>query len=286
MNKIQVSDFNLEYTLECGQSFRWKRLEGFYYGVIGGSLVKLCQQGDILFYDITGSLDEEDLKYYLSLDIDLDRVLKSINVDEYIEEAISIYRGLRILKQDPWECLASFILSSYNNIPRIRQMISSLSIKFGACIKSDDYVGFTFPRAETIANAGFKGLEPLRLGFRADYLLEASRKIVNGHICLDTIKLSEYSIAKYYLLTIPGVGDKVADCILLFSMQKYEAFPVDVWIARIMQQRYFNGEPTNHRLIGSFARDYFGRYAGYAQEYLYYYARNKINQTHQELAQV
>lgn len=277
MDKIAVPDFNLEYSLECGQAFRWEKVNGYYYGVIGRSLVKLRQEGDNLFYKIYGDLGLNELCRYLSLDLDLGYILKSIDVDEHINDAISLYRGLRILRQDPWECLASFILSSYNNIPRIKQMLLNLSMKFGNRITSDDFVAFTFPHHSYIADAGLKGLESLRLGFRADYLLEAARKLTNGYISLDTIYSSDYSNAKSHLLTMPGIGDKVADCVLLFSMEKYESFPVDVWIARIMERFYFENSPTNPRVIASFARDYFGRYAGYAQEYLYCYARERLS---------
>lgn len=278
MDRITVYDFNLEYSLECGQAFRWAKVNDCYYGVIGESLVKLRQDDCNLFYKIYGDLTIEELYRYLAIDTDLGYILNSIDVDEYIRSAISIYRGLRILRQDPWECLASFILSSCNNIPRIKQMILNLSMKFGASIRTDDFVAFTFPAPSDIANAGLKSLESLRLGFRADYLLEAARKLVNGYISLDKIRSSDYSIAKSHLLTVTGIGDKVADCILLFSMEKYEAFPVDVWIERIMERLYFEGEPTNPRLIGSFAREHFGRFAGYAQEYLYRYARERLNQ--------
>lgn len=275
MNEIAISDFNLEYTLECGQAFRWERQDGWYYGVVNDFLVRLHQEDTRLLYEISGDMDVKNLYHYLALDLDLPFILNTIDVDEHIHSAITAYRGLRILRQEPWECLASFILSSYNNIPRIKQMIHNLAMRFGKPIRLDDFVSYTFPSVDSIANATLKQLDELRFGFRTDYLLEAARKIANGHLCLDTIRDSNYSIAKSYLLTIPGVGDKVADCILLFSMEKYESFPVDVWIGRTMERLYFDGNPTNPRTIGSFARDYFGKWAGYAQEYLYCYARDK-----------
>lgn len=270
---LPVSDFNLEHTLECGQAFRWKRNGKFYYGVIGEALVKVSYDGSHLIVESNSSLNKKAIAEYFGLNEDLPKILKEIDVDKNIHKAIMKFKGLRILNQEHWECLASYILSSYNNIPRIKKMIERLSEAFGKKLTLDSVGRYSFPDAEKIANTDLRALKRLKLGFRAEYLKDTARKIISGKFKLKDLQSLSYEEAKKRLIALKGVGEKVADCVLLFSFKKYEAFPVDVWIKRGIEKLYFKGRRLTPKKAAEFAREYFGPYAGYAQEYLYHYLR-------------
>lgn len=269
-----VKDFNLEHTLECGQAFRWRKIGRAHYGVIGRAFLKVEPAGGRLIVETDCSLDKKAVASYFGLSDNLPDILKEIDVDENIHNAISLYRGLRILKQEPWEATASFILSSYSNIPRIKKTIEGLSENLGAKIRIGCFEAYSFPSADKIASADGRILRRLGLGFRAEYLKEAARKVSSGRFDLIGLGALSYDVAKDKLRTLKGVGDKVADCILLFAFKKFEAFPVDVWIKRGMEKLYFKGRVIGQKEIAGFARGHFGRYAGYAQEYLYHYFRH------------
>ncbi len=267
--------FSLRDTLECGQAFRWRPgARGGYYGFIGGTAVKVSQTGDALTVETTNDqLSPETIRHYFALDLDLPRVLASVDVDGQIHEAIVRFPGLRILRQDSWECLASFILSSFNNIKRIQGMIERLCQAYGAPVAFNGFRGCNFPSAESIANAPERRLRQLGLGFRAPYLRETARLIADGKVPLDVLKRTEYRVTKASLLHCAGVGEKVADCVALFGFEKYEAFPVDVWMERAMRY-YFRRRKMTPKRIRDFANAHYGQYAGYAQQYLYHYVRN------------
>jgi len=285
MFKVPAQDFSLAATLECGQTFRWQRRQGAYYGFLSarrtshGPLgrsyaVKVTQAGSTLTVDTADpALRAEDIQRYFALDIDLDRVLQTIDVDAQIHEAIGRYRGLRVLRQDPWECLASFICSSYNNIKRIQGMIERLCEAYGAPLAYNGFRGCAFPAPEAIANATERRLRALGLGFRASYLKATARLVADGKLSLETLRRTDYRVSKSALLRCEGVGEKVADCVALFGLEKYEAFPVDVWIERAARY-YFRQATMTPTRIHEFAWRHFGRYAGYAQQYLYHYVRN------------
>lgn len=270
---LPVSDFNLEHTLECGQAFRWEKLDGSYIGVIGDALVKVAFDGRRLAIEASSPVNEKKIADYFGLNEDLPRIYKEIGKDPHIRKAIKKFHGLRILNQDRWECLASFILSSYNNIPRIKKMIAGLSGRFGRRLVLDNIEGYSFPAAEKIAKADMKSLKGLGLGFRAAYIKDTAQKIASKKFDLDKLEDLNYGEAKKRLLSLKGVGEKVADCALLFSFRKYEAFPVDVWIKRGVERLYFGGKAVAPDKAAAFARERFGPYAGYAQEYLYHYLR-------------
>jgi N-glycosylase/DNA lyase len=272
---LPARDLNLEHTLECGQAFRWEDLGGCYSGVIGGALVKVSHSCGKLLVESSAPVGKERLEDYFGLNEDLPSIYRHIGKDPVINKAIKKFRGLRILNQDRWECLASFILSSYTNIPRIKKMIAGLSRGFGRRVALGDSVNYTFPEASGIAKADIRALKALGLGFRAEYIKETASRIAAKEIDLDEVGDLNYEQAKKALVSLKGVGGKVADCVLLFSFKKYEAFPVDVWIKRGIEDLYFRGKTVSPEEAARFARRRFGPYAGYAQEYLYHYLRHE-----------
>lgn len=272
---LPVSDFNLEHTLECGQAFRWERLGDFYVGVIREALVKVAFDGRELIIETSSPVDKKKIAEYFGLNEDLSDIYKEIGRDETIRKAIKKFHGLRILNQDRWECLASFILSSYTNIPRIKKMIAGLSKRFGKRLVLGNIEAYSFPGAEKLAAADMRSLKELGLGFRAAYIKDTAQKIASKKFDLDGLEDLNYDEAKKRLVSLKGVGDKVADCVLLFSLKRYEAFPVDVWIKRGIERLYFGGKVIAPKKAAEFARERFGPYAGYAQEYLYHYLRHE-----------
>lgn len=272
---LPVSDFNLEHTLECGQAFRWEKFGDFYVGVIHEAIVKVAFDGRRLTIETSSPVNKKKIADYFGLNEDLPGIYKEIGKDPNIRKAIKKFHGLRILNQDRWECLASFILSSYTNIPRIKKMIAGLSKRFGKRLALDNIEAYSFPSAGQLAAADIRLLKKLGLGFRAAYIKDTAQNITSKKFDLDELEALNYDEAKKMLLFLKGVGEKVADCVLLFSLKKYEAFPVDVWIKRGIERLYFGGKITAPKKIAEFARERFGPYAGYAQEYLYHYLRHE-----------
>ena len=272
--QIAAPDFSLRHTLESGQAFRWKPSSyGGYYGFITNRALRVVQEGEqLIIHSADSSLTDAHVRHYFDLDADLGAILASVDVDGQIHEAIARFRGLRVLRQDPWECLAAFICSSFNNIKRIEGMIERLADTFGEPASFNGFRGCAFPSAGVLAAVSERRLRTLGLGFRAKYLRATARRVVQGGLPFETLQRVEYAAAKAALLHCDGVGEKVADCLALFALQKYEAFPVDVWIARAMRY-YFRTKRVTPKQTGEFARTHFGRYAGYAQQYLYHYIR-------------
>jgi N-glycosylase/DNA lyase len=279
--------FDLDFSLCCGQVFRWKKLDGWWYGVVGDHIIKICQCGDQLEFE---GASAEFVRHYFGLNDDLTQISQSINKDPVIEQALQQFGGLRLVRQEPWACLIGFICSIQKNIPAIEQMLSKMAHKFGEKRVFDGKEFYLLPTAERLAVASENGLRECGLGFRAKYVQGTSRKIRDEHINLDDLKALTYLQARNVLLGFLGVGLKVADCVLLFSLEKTEAFPVDVWVKRVILKYYADQFPpelvkkmqsrnslTNgeYQKIGDFARGYFGKYAGYAQEYLYHYERTQ-----------
>lgn len=281
---VQAPDFSLQLTLECGQAFRWRKHPAgtapsgeptptWYDGVIFGCAVRVRQEGGALIAQtLDPALTVVHLRHYFALDLDLARVLESISVDAQIREAVTRFRGLRVLRQDPWECLASFICSSYNNIKRIEGMIERVSHTYGAPVSFNGFRGCTFPSADVLAKAPERQLRELGLGFRAPYLKATARMVADGRLPLEQLKTASYDVATSSLMRCDGVGEKVAACVALFGLSHYEAFPVDVWMERAMRY-YFQRRRMTPAKVQSFAREHFGAYAGYAQQYLYHYVR-------------
>jgi N-glycosylase/DNA lyase len=266
--------FNLDATLSCGQVFRWDRTaEGWWYGVVGNRVLKIRQDGDRLTY---AGVPAPFIRRYFSLDLDLNTVLPSIDIDPFIHTCIMKNRGLRLVRQPPWECTVSYICSTNSNIPTIRRRIASIAERCGRPVGFEGKRYHAFPDPASISCGGDKGLTECRLGYRQPYVFGTSGLVTDEKAWEKTIRRLPYEEARRELMKLHGVGPKAADCILLFAFQKYEAYPVDVWIRRIMQEHYLpdlspDGPMTNREYdtIRRFAREHFGEYCGWAQEYLY-----------------
>lgn len=268
--------FNLTHTLECGQAFRWKREEDWYYGVIHGNILKIRQTLlGVEFYSYP--LPEEEivnrLVYYLRLDDDLPEIYRIIGRDDRMRRAIAQFFGLRLLRQEPWECLVSFICSISSNIPRISQSIELLCSKMGNRLEMDGHVRYSFPPPDKVMELGETGLRLMGLGFRSPYLAQTADRIGRGVYDLEGLRELNYDDAKRELMTLFGVGDKVADCVLLFSLEKLDSFPIDRWVRRAVEEWYSVGENPSYDAIRTWALDYFGQHAGYAQQYLFHRRR-------------
>ena len=267
--------FDLTSTLESGQAFRWRRDGAVYRGVVFGNVVQVGMASGGIEFSAAPD-DERDLapllRDYMGLGTDLTAVYRAISVDRRVAASIGRYPGMRLLRQDPWECLVCFICSSASNIPRITRNVEDLCTAFGRPIKSRGVPRRTFPTPQELAEAGQKRIFELGLGYRAGYLASTARAIADGKLDLMALREDGYEDALDALTTLDGVGDKVANCVLLFSLDKPEAFPVDVWVQRALREWYFDGtakkmSPKRMRL---WARDYFGPYAGYASQYLFH----------------
>lgn len=270
----------LAETLESGQAFRWRKKSGdesedHYEGVIFGNLVRVRQVGgDILF---NSAPDPESsikpiLEDYLGLNHDLESIYSEIRWDDQVGSAIDEYPGMRILRQDPWECLVAFICSANNNIPRISQNVEDIAGAFGPPIHGADTDRRAFPGPDAIVEAGEDALRELRLGFRAKYIAASAERIAKAHIDLFALREAPYDEALAEITTLAGVADKVGNCVLMMSMDKLEAFPVDVWIDRALREWYFSeseSESMPRTRMREWAQHRFGRYAGYANQYLF-----------------
>jgi N-glycosylase/DNA lyase len=276
---------DLDVTLCCGQVFRWNKIGEWWYGVAGGKAVKLRQTNAELEFTNT---DFKFLENYFGLDDDLEKIRASIGKDEHIRKALREFWGLRIIRQEPWECLISYICATYKNIPAIKHMLLNLSSRFGEKTLLDGMEFFTFPTPAKLARAPVNDLLDCGLGYRAKYVQSTSKRILENAIELESLRKLPYAQAKKQISSFAGVGPKVADCVLLFSLGKTEAFPVDRWIERVILNHYIEKLPselarelqkregltnTNYAKINVFGREYFGEYAGYAQEYLYHFER-------------
>ena len=260
-------DFNLVHTFECGQCFRWDMNDdGSYTGVVDDNVINITQN------DSCFNVDCEDIDLindYFDLKRDYSEIKSTLSVaDDVLTKAVPQGYGIRLLKQNPWETLVSFIISANNNIPRIKKIINSLCQNFGKEIKNGYY---SFPDAERLKDVKKEELAFLRAGYRDSYLCDAISKVVSKEVNIETLNELSTQEAKRELLKIKGIGNKVADCILLFGNRRREIFPVDVWVKRSVATLY--SEEIGEMEIHSFAQKKFGDFAGYAQQYLFYYMR-------------
>ncbi|MGQ9645506.1 MAG: DNA-3-methyladenine glycosylase family protein [Thermodesulfobacteriota bacterium] len=265
--RLRIFPFSLKDTLECGQFFRYTRVMDTYLVQSSDHLFSVWQEGESLFYE---GVDEDFLVHFFRFDEDLDAILKQINRDPFIHQTIREYRGLRLIRQDPWECLLSFLCSPAKSIPHIRCIVESLCRISGKRIAFGTFLGYGFPEPACIRNE--VQLESVRAGFRAGYLVNASR-CINRHQLL-ALRGLPYREARQRLMSVRGVGKKVADCTLLYSLDFLEAFPIDTWIKRGLEKVYFKGKRTGEKKMEEFVSNHFGPFAGYAQLYLYHYWRN------------
>ena len=265
--RLQIPHFSLKHTLECGQFFRFTKVFDTYIVHSSDRIFSLWQKGDFLFYE---GIEEPLLIYFFRLEESFDSILKGIDRDPAIRQAIGEYRGMRLIRQDPWECLLSFLCSSAKAVSHIRCTIEHVCRASGEKIVWGNYMGYRFPEPQSIKNS--LQLESARAGFRTDYLVNASRCTDRKQLLL--LKDLPCKTAKENLMRLPGVGKKVADCVLLYSLDFLEAFPMDTWIKKGLQKIYFKGRNAGEKAMEDFVSNHFGPYAGYAQLYLYHFWRN------------
>lgn len=269
----EFDSFNISEILECGQCFRFQKIEENFYKIVAYSKVLYIQQFfDRVEFFPTNLKEFENIWIdYFDLNTDYLKIKEILKSDETLNKAIEFASGIRILNQEPWECLISFIISQNNRIPMIKQVIKNISQKYGTELDGE----FLFPTLEQIKNATNEDLMTCKTGFRSKYILDAIDKITSETVNLDRLFELPLDEAKENLLLIKGVGTKVADCVLLFSLKKNDVFPTDVWVKRVMEHFYFNKQDTSIKNIHSFAREKWGNLSGYAQQYLFYYARSE-----------
>lgn len=268
-----VQHFYLEHIFESGQCFRWNSSsEGGYIGVAMGHVLEIRQQGpNVVLHPCTMEEFERVWRRYFDLDTDYGAIKHSLAGDPTLDKAMEFGYGMRLLHQDPWECLISFIISANNRIPRIKGIIEQLSMRYGNQLEYKGRIYYDFPSPNELAGHTPDEICECRCGYRAPYIVETARIIASGEIDLEAIESMEYHEAHRALMKLPGVGPKVADCVLLFGMGKGEAFPVDVWIKRVVEQLYLPNASLKD--IKKWAYQRFGRLAGIAQQYLFYYIR-------------
>lgn len=284
---LPVTNYALAETLASGQAFRWRELDGAWEGVIAGRWVRL--RADPAGIRVTTAPERgrpaseltSALTHYLQTGSDLAAILATFPDDEPMRAAVAACPGLRLLRQDPWECLASFILSSTKQIVQIQQIVALLCERFGDPLAVPDGHApmFNFPSAQQLAARDEAALRACKMGFRAPYLLGTARMVADGTVDLARIAALPVAAARDELLRFPGVGRKIADCVLLFAYGFQDAFPVDVWVRKALQQLYFPRRRASAKRIERFAATHFGPNAGYAQQYLFHYMRTRIGRT-------
>ena len=281
--------FDLVSSLESGQAHRWAYPkdgdDGWYTGVVRGNLVRIRQTDDRVEFRCGPSEEAAfapRLAEYFRFDDDILKIYDAINQDERVAAMVRRYPGLRVLRTEPWECLVAFICSATSNIPRIHQNMESISEAFGSPVSLNGWTRHTFPTPADLAEAGEAELRRLGLGFRAPYVHLASVAVLEGRLDLDALIKMPYPEAKAALMERRGIGSKIADCIAVFSLEKLEAFPIDVWVRRALGEWYFPGQKTPpDRVLLEWAQEHFGRYGGYAQQYLFHGRRLRDKTTSQ-----
>lgn len=269
--------FEPVHIFECGQCFRWNKEEdGSYTGVIKNSVINVKKLGKNV--EFTGVCDrniKEICEEYFNLQTNYEAIKEKLsNIDIYLKNSIEYGNGIRILKQDLWETLLSFIISANNNIPRIKTIIERIAKKYGNRIEYRNKIYYTFPTPEMLQNASIDNFRGLGLGFRDVRIYETVQRTLKGEIDLEKLKQEENTeVLRKKLLEIPGVGPKVADCVMLFALNRFDVFPVDVWVKRVISELYFNKKEQTPNVIHEFAEKQYGNLAGLAQQYLFYWRR-------------
>ena len=276
-----AKSFEPVHIFECGQCFRWnKDLDGSYVGVINNGVLKAKEQNDKII--ITG-VCKENLKNvvldYFDLENDYDKIKNKLSViDDNMKNSIKYGYGIRILHQDIWEMLISFIISANNNIPRIKAIIEKMSSTYGEKIIFENRTYYLFPTPEQLGKASVEDLRKLGMGFRDKRVYETTKMVLKNKINLYELENEPTDIVREKLLELPGVGPKVADCIMLFALKRYEVFPIDVWVRRVMNELYIKNideEKVNKKELEHLAKEKYGDLAGLAQQYLFYWRREQ-----------
>jgi len=294
-----LNSLNPEITVNSGQMFLWENYKNSWYGVYKSHILKFSLDHknsgkgtyDHLYFDSLPELDNWQ-QLVFRLDDDINYISSCLTNDNMISQLFKKYSGLWLMRQDPFQCMISFACSSNTNIPMIRRMLKNLCRKFGIKREIDEKKFFTFPTTKSLAKASINELCSCGIGYRAKTIKSLTEKIIIGTLNIEELSRCKYDEAKEKLLGIYGIGNKLADCILLFSLEKTEAFPIDVWIARSIHSYYralLNQEsfkldfkstklsPNKYNLLSKIMRQHFGKYAGYAQQYLYYHMRCSAN---------
>ena len=277
-----TESFEPTHIFECGQCFRWNKEEdGSYTGVVGHNVLNVKKnENEVTITGLCSEKIEELCKKYFDLETDYEAIKEKLSkIDDNLKISIEYGKGIRILKQDTWETLISFIISANNNIPRIKGIIERISKKYGKIIKWQGKEYYTFPTPEELSKASVVDLRKLGLGFRDKRVFETTRLVNTKQIDIYELeKIIHTKKLREELLKYPGVGPKVADCIMLFSMRRFEVFPIDVWVRRVMTELYFENETKivpNNKQILNYAEETFGNLSGLAQQYLFYWRREK-----------
>lgn len=271
---IQIKDFVPAHTFDCGQCFRWEvQSDGSYIGVANGQVVRIKADSDFVTIDGCSKEDYESFwRTYLDANRDYSVIKKAVSTNSVMSEAVSFGYGIRILRQDFFETLISFIISQRSSIPKIKSCVEKLCRMCGSELTFEGKKYYSFPTPEKVAALSEEDLRLTGVGYRAPYILKAASAVANGELDIKKLSLSDTSEARRELLKLYGVGDKVCDCVLLFSLAKYDLFPADVWIKRVMAEDFCmeNAKKSGEAL--------FGGYSGFAQQYLFYWKKfNKEN---------
>ena len=276
-----LDSFELKDIFDCGQCFRWNEQEdGSYTGVFKGNVLNVKKEGNkVIFKGICNGDIKEVVEDYFDLNRDYEKIKETLSqIDDNMKKSVEYGKGIRILNQDLWETIISFIISANNNIPRIKGIIERLSKNYGKEIEYNGEKYYTFPTAEELKDVSVQKYRELGLGFRDIRLYETTKMILNGEVDLDELRNNPNTMeVRDKLLTLSGVGPKVADCILLFSdLKRFEVFPIDVWVRRVMNDLYIKNKDetkVNKKQIEKIAKEKFGDLAGLAQQYLFYWRR-------------
>ena len=269
---------NIDNSINSGQVFLWEKNGNDWYGINGQDILKINKNG------IIKSLLNSKTNFFRKND-NMQEIIKSISKDEIVKKSVKQYVGLRIFKQDPFQCMISFIISSNSNIQKIKNSLEKISKKFGKKVKIQNKEFFLFPKPEKLANASIEEIKKCGVGYRAPFIKQASKMIVLKKINFKYLEKCDYEEAKKNICVIPGIGNKVADCILLFSLNKLEAFPLDTWMIKILEKYYsnqFNIETKTitekqYQILHEKIVNYFGPYCGYAQQFLFKMERENYN---------
>jgi len=271
LTRIEAPDFDLALTLASGQVFHWSKAGDGFIGTIGNTPVYAEQRGKYIM--VTPGM-ETKARCYFALDHPLAEIYASFPDDAPMRSALEFCRGMRIIRQPVWECLATFITSSMKQVAHIRQMSLAIRAGFGRPMQFEDAEFFCYPSPESLALATESELRECKLGYRAKNLLGTARMIASGEIDLERIKAMDDESARAQLCRLPGVGEKVANCVMLFGLERLRAFPIDVWIERVLRESYFKRKRNvTTKRLRDFSQAYFGGFGGYAQQYLFHYAR-------------
>lgn len=274
-------DFDCKDIFECGQCFRWNlQQDGSYTGVFGNNVLNIKQEGKTLIFQGVCENDiKETVEEYFDLKTDYTKIKQELaKIDEHLAKSIQYGQGIRILNQDFWECIISFIISANNNIPRIKKIIENMSKAYGEKIIWNGNTYYTFPTPSALSKASIEDLRGLGLGFRDKRVYETTQCVLNGDFDIEKVgKIADINELKEKLLTLSGVGEKVADCIMLFSLKRFEVFPIDVWVRRVMNELYIKNEDetkVSKAELQKLAKEKYNKLAGIAQQYLFYWKRS------------